>query len=315
MNQYTKVNHMDYQSFLSWLSNDRNLSPTTVVAYASDMAIFSRFMDGCGKSTAAEVDRSVIASFIENLKHSSAGRRGKPGLSDARIARLLAVVSSFLDYTRATTLPDLRNPIKEMKRKNRKKRECKAVDEDILGQLDSGITVLRDKAMFALYLSTGLRLVELQQLNRDTIKFERRVNERGAEVFSGSGEVIGKGSKLRKFYVGTETIPISAQYLATRTDDHPALFLSERKGRISTRAIQYTLSAWCLKLGLPHIHPHQLRHSYATRLANAGINEMQLKDLMGHNDFNTTLGYFKIREERIAAGYFSAMEIYRPTPR
>jgi site-specific recombinase XerC len=132
------------------------------------------------------------------------------------------------------------------------------------------------------------------------------------EVFSGSGEVIGKGSKLRRFYVGTETIPIYAQYLTTRTDDHPALFLSERKGRLSARAIQFTLSAWCRKLGIPHIHPHQLRHSYATRLANAGINEMQLKDLMGHADFNTTLGYFKIREERIATGYFSAMEVYRP---
>lgn len=306
---------MDYQSFLSWLANDRDLSPTSVAAYASDMAIFSRFLDGCGKSTAAEVDRTVVASFIHDLEHSSAGRLGKPGLSKARIARLLAVVSSFLDYTQATTLPELRNPIKHLRRKNRKKRVCKAVDEDVLDQLYSGITVLRDKVMFALYLSTGLRLVELQQLNRDTIQFERRINGRGEEIFSGIGEVIGKGSKLRKFYVGSETIPMYAQYLATRTDDHPALFLSERKGRISTRAIQYTLSAWCRKLGLPHIHPHQLRHSYATRLANAGINEMQLKDLMGHNDFNTTLGYFKIRDERIAAGYFAAMEVYRPTSR
>jgi site-specific recombinase XerC len=100
--------------------------------------------------------------------------------------------------------------------------------------------------------------------------------------------------------------------LATRTDDNPAFFLSERKGLISARAIQYTLSTWCQKLGLPHIHPHQLRRSYATRLADA----VQLKeDLMGHNDFNTTLGYFKIRAEKIAQGYFAAMEIYRPTSR
>jgi site-specific recombinase XerC len=306
---------MDFQSFLRCLATERNFSPTTVRAYASDMAIFSKFMDGCGKSTVAEVDRTVIASFVEDLKHSSAGRLGKPGLSDARIARLLAVVSSFLDYTRATTLPDLRNPIREIKRRNRRKRNCKAVDEEILDQLTSGITVLRDKVIFALYLSTGLRLAELQQLNRDSITFDLRVNERGAESFTGSGQVIGKGSKLRKFYVGPETIPIYAQYLATRTDNHTALFLSERKERISTRAIQYTLSSWCQKLGLPHIHPHQLRHSYATRLANSGINEMQLKDLMGHNDFNTTLGYFKIREEKIAQGYFAAMEIYRPTSR
>jgi integrase/recombinase XerC len=306
---------MDFQSFLSCLSTEKNFSPTTVRAYASDMAIFSRFTDGCGISSVAEVDRTVIVNFIEYLKHSSAGRLGVSGLSDATIARRLAVVSSFLDYTHATTLPDLRNPIKEMKRKNRRKRNCKAVDLDILDQLISGVTVLRDQVIIALYLSTGLRLAELQQLNRDSIGFDQRFNARGEVSYSGSGEVIGKGSKLRKFYVAPETLPLYANYLTTRTDDNPALFLSERKGRISTRAIQYTLSAWCRRLGLPHIHPHQLRHSYATRLANAGINEMQLKDLMGHSDFNTTLGYFKIREEKIAQGYFAAMEIYRPASR
>jgi hypothetical protein len=58
---------------------------------------------------------------------------------------------------------------------------------------------------------------------------------------------------------------------------------------------------------------HQLRHQYATRLANADCDPMHLKDLMGHNDFNTTLGYFKIREEKIAQGYFAAMEVYRPS--
>jgi site-specific recombinase XerD len=67
---------MNYQPFLSWLANDRNLSPTTVVAYASDMAIFSRFLEGCGKSTAADIDRTVIASFIEDLKYSSDGIDG-----------------------------------------------------------------------------------------------------------------------------------------------------------------------------------------------------------------------------------------------
>jgi site-specific recombinase XerC len=304
---------MDYQSFLSCLATERNFSPTTVRAYASDMDIFSRFMDACGKSSVAEVDRTVISTFIENLKHSPAGRLGKLGLSDATIARL-AVVSSFLDYTRATTLPDLRNPIREMRRKNRRQRNCKAVDDETLTELISGITVPRDKAIFALYLATGLRLEELQHLNRDSITFDLRVDEQGQESVSGSGEVIGKGSKLRKFYVAAETLPLYAEYLATRTDDNPALFLSERKTRISARAIQYTLSIWCQKLGLPHLHPHQLRHSFATRLANAGIRDIHLKDLMGHADFNTTLGYLKIRDEKIAQGYFAAMEIYRLAP-
>ncbi len=308
---------MDFQCFVSSLKLEKNLSPTTIRAYANDLDIFSRFAEGVGKSTVANIDRAAIVEFIEYMKQSTAGRLDQLGLSDATIARRLTAISGFLDYTRATTLPELRNPIKEMKRIKRKskykRKLVKAVDEDVLDRLLSGITVLRDRILFALYLATGLRLSELQQLDRGSIALELRVNDKGREYVTGSGQVIGKGDKERFFYVDKETVPLYAQYLDTRKDDSPALFLSERKQRMSPRAIQYTLSEWCRKLNLPHIHPHQLRHSYATRLANADIDHLQLKDLMGHSDFQTTLGYFKINEEKIAQGYFAAMEIYRPT--
>ncbi|WP_433984457.1 tyrosine-type recombinase/integrase [Tunturiibacter empetritectus] len=261
----------------------------------------------------SDVDRPLVAAFVESLKHSSAGRLSTEGLSDATIARRLAVLSSFLDFVRATSFPELRNPIKEMRRKRHNNRSCKAVDEAVLSQLLSGITVLRDKTLFAMYLSTGLRLTELRSLNKDSISFDLRVSAQGSQSVSGSGQVVGKGSKLRRFYVDPHTLPLYAKYLQTRVDENPALFVSERKQRMSARAIQFTLASWCSKLGLQHIHAHQLRHQYATRLANADCDPMHLKDLMGHNDFNTTLGYFKIREEKIAQGYFAAMEVYRPS--
>jgi site-specific recombinase XerC len=128
------------------------------------------------------------------------------------------------------------------------------------------------------------------------------------------GTVVGKGSKLRTFYVDSSTLPLLAEYLASRSDDNEALFLSERQQRISPRAVQYTLTSWCKKLGLPHLHPHRLRHSFASRLANAHIDHLQLKELMGHSDFNTTLGYFRILEQRTAQGYHAAMELYRQAP-
>jgi site-specific recombinase XerC len=304
---------MDFQPYLSCLLNEKNFSPTTIRAYANDLAIFDRFMMANGKHSVQDVDRSTITSFIESLKCSSAGRLGRVGLSEATIARRLAVVSNFLDFVRATELPDLRNPIKEIRRKRGKNRSSKAVEEAVLDQLNLGVTVLRDKTLFAMYLSTGLRLTELRSLDRDSVSFDLRTNAQGLQTMSGSGQVIGKGSKLRRFYVDSQTLRLYATYLQSRTDEYPALFLSERKLRLSARAIQYTLASWCRKLGIQHIHPHQLRHVFATRLANADCDPMHLKDLMGHNDFNTTLGYFKIREEKIAQGYFAAMEIYRPT--
>jgi site-specific recombinase XerC len=77
---------------------------------------------------------------------------------------------------------------------------------------------------------------------------------------------------------------------------------------MSVRAIQYTLDAWCKKLGFSHINVHRLRHTYATRLANANIDAMHLKALMGHSSFNTTQQYFKLTDKTLARGYFAAME-------
>jgi site-specific recombinase XerC len=120
---------------------------------------------------------------------------------------------------------------------------------------------------------------------------------------------VGKGSKRRSFFVDEATLYLLyTDYLPTRTDDNPALFLSERGQRISVRAIQYTLTAWCQRLGSPHINVHRLRHSYATKLANANISSMVLKDLMGHSSFTTTQRYFKLNDTTLTRGYFSAME-------
>jgi len=80
---------------------------------------------------------------------------------------------------------------------------------------------------------------------------------------------------------------------------------------MSARAIQHTLTSWCQKLGLPHIYVHRLRYSYATRLANANISSMVLKDLMGHSSLTTTQRYYKLHDTTLARGYFSAMEFLR----
>jgi site-specific recombinase XerC len=151
----------------------------------------------------------------------------------------------------------------------------------------------------------------MRQLDRESILIEVEVDPMGHEHITGSGEVVGKGNKRRKFYVDETTLNLYAEYYATRTDDNPALFLSERKQRMSVRAIQYTLGEWCRKLGFSHINVHRLRHSYATRLANANIGSMVLKDLMGHSSFTTTQRYFKLTDTTLARGYFSAMEFLK----
>jgi site-specific recombinase XerC len=124
----------------------------------------------------------------------------------------------------------------------------------------------------------------------------------------GVGEVVGKGGKRRKFYVAGPALILFSQYLSTRSGTNPALFLSGQNQRLSVRSIQHTLGVICKKHGYKHINVHRLRHTFATRLANANINSLELMALMGHSSFATTMQYFKLTDKTLARGYFSAMQ-------
>jgi site-specific recombinase XerD len=306
---------MEFEPFLTYWRTMKNCSPQTIKSYRSDLKLFQTFLHERGIRRITQVDHAVINLYIEYMQHKPNSRFERVGTADASIARRLAAVSSYMKYVRATGNPKLHNPISDLIRKWNKNDDPKPVDELKLDLLTSGITSLRDRLLIALFLATGLRVSEMHQLDRCTIAIEMETDPTGQERTGETGAVIGKGSKLRTFFVDDQTLEVYAEYLATRTDANPALFLSERKQRMSVRAIQYTLGAWCKKLGIEHINVHRLRHCFATRLANTHINDMILKDLMGHSSLSTTMHYFKLHDTTLAQGYFSAMEfINQKTP-
>jgi integrase/recombinase XerC len=162
--------------------------------------------------------------------------------------------------------------------------------------------------MFALFVASGLRISELHQLNRNSIQVKRVARQNSSMIF-GIGEVMGKGRKQRTFLVEKTTCKALGELLRERgADGIEALFVSSRGGRLSVRAIRERFHYWCRRLDLPLLRVHQLRHTFATRMANAGMPSLVLRDLMGHNSFNTTLGYFRTDEKNIAQQYFAAME-------
>ena len=127
-----------------------------------------------------------------------------------------------------------------MKRKHRTVRNdsAKAMDELSLDTLINGITNLRDRALVMLFVTSGLRLSEFHQLDIATIHEVTEDRPDGTSQTWGTGLVIGKGSKERIFYFDEPTVAAVHEYLDTRTDTDPALFLSERRVRLSKRAIQ-----------------------------------------------------------------------------
>jgi site-specific recombinase XerC len=178
-------------------------------------------------------------------------------------------------------------------------------------QLLCGIENLRDRAMIRLFLTSGLRLSELAQLDIDSISEEEHEDRMGNKHLVGTGTVVGKGRKERRFYFDEEAVAAIRVYLETRRDNVDALFLSERSTRLSTRAIQHMLAVWCERLGIAHTHVHALRHTYACTLANANIDALVLQSLMGHSRFETTAGYFTLADDTKARQYYSAMEFAR----
>jgi site-specific recombinase XerC len=258
-----------------------------------------------------QVTSAVIHDYIKHLEAQPNPRLSKIGLSRATIRRHIISIRRYFAFLKATTNPKLRDPTYGIKIGNLDNDDCKAVDESTIASLLAGVTNARDKVLISLFLSSGLRLSELHQLDRGTIE-AGQADEGGETIRFGTGEVVGKRQKKRRFYIDAETVDALVEYLVSRTDNSPALFISERRKRLSKRAIQYALSTWCKRLGLLPLHIHQLRHQYATRLANAHIDSMVLKTLMGHGDLKTTSRYFKLYDQTVAREYHAAMEIVKP---
>jgi len=285
----------------------RTTSKETRRAYSQDLKAFQTYLRWKGLRV-TQVTPSTVYDYIAWL----AERRGAP-LAPATITRRLSVISEFYELLSEESEGRITNPVKRVKRPSVDNDLPRAVSEDVLRRLVDGITDKRDRAIVLLFIYSGLRLSELRQLDVTTITTRKRTAPDGTVEYFGVGEVMGKGRKRRQFLVGPAALQALVDYIKESrmsTKDGP-LFLSERKQRMSARGIQEMVNKWCLALGLPHVHVHQLRHSFATRNVNAGMSAAVLQQLMGHASLSPTQRYFRIRPERLTREYFSVMEFVR----
>jgi len=294
---------VNYEQFLADLSAN-GFSPQTVKAYGDDLKLFAGYLQR-KRTRLHRVSQMTIQGFIEALRET--------GVSEATIRRRLAAVSSYIEYLRSKGMK-IANPTRGRLRRRRAPRRLedlqgKAVPDKTVDALIAGITVARDRALILLLLSSGLRVAEEHQINIDSIEEVEEPEPDGTlKLAGGTGTVMGKGSKPRRFYFDAATAEAIGAYLSTRADENPALFVSERGTRLSIRAIQYTVGEWCRRLHLPHINVHALRHTFATRLANAQIDSRVLQTLMGHSHFDTTTKYFRLTDQTTSREYHAAME-------
>ena len=162
--------------------------------------------------------------------------------------------------------------------------------DEALELMRDNCTELRDLAIIDILASTGMRVGEMVLLNRNDIDF----NERECIVF-------GKGSKERVVYFDARTKIHLQNYLNSRIDDNPALFVSlkEPHKRLEIGGVEVRLREYGKKLGLQKVHPHKFRRTLATMAIDKGMPIEQLQQLLGHRKIDTTLQYAMVKQSNV----------------
>ncbi len=282
-------------SFLKHLESERRLSPHTVSNYQRDLKEAARVLR---QPDWAGVTVHDIRSLVATLH-----RQGKGGKT---IARQLSTLRTFYRYLmREGIAKD--NPVMDVRAPKSGKRLPKALDADQVSQLlDAGIDKsdplsLRDQAIMELFYACGLRLAELLSLDIDSIDMS------AAQLL-----VTGKGNKTRQLPMGKPAVTALKRWLKARTlfvkdSAEKAVFLSKNGKRLSPSSVQQRLKRHALERGLDdHLHPHKLRHSFATHLLESSGDLRAVQELLGHADLATTQVYTHLDFQHLAQVYDGA---------
>ncbi len=280
--------------FLADLAHARRLSEHTCAAYARDLA---RLLESVGQTPLDRVQAIDVRRAVARL-------HGK-GLDGRSIARMLSAWRSFYRWLakhRGFTL----NPCEGLRAPRSARRLPEALSPDAVSRLLEGVPEdaqeIRDKAMFELFYSSGLRLAELVGLEAVMARGMRA----DAEV-----TVLGKGRKTRTVPVGRQALEALAAWMAVRArlalPDEPALFVGARGERISPRVVQARLSRWRLKQGVDaKVHPHVLRHSFASHVLQSSGDLRAVQEMLGHASISTTQVYTHLDFQHLANAYDAA---------
>ena len=284
-------------AYLDELAQVRRQSPHTVSNYRRDLKVLSDLMAGLpGQSSVAQLETLQIRRFIAQLH----GR----GLGGRSLARML---SAWRGYFRWLVLRGeaTSNPVDGVRAPKSPKALPKVLSPDEANRLldcsgDEAVQ-LRDQAMFELFYSSGLRLAELASLDVSSLE----------DIAAGEVRVLGKRNKLRLVPVGSKARQAVLAWALRRVEMAPveqqALFVGQRGGRIHPRVIEQCLSQRALAQGLPtHVHPHMLRHSFASHVLQSSGDLRAVQEMLGHASIASTQVYTHLDFQHLALVYDAA---------
>ncbi|PCC99691.1 tyrosine recombinase XerC [Halopseudomonas pelagia] len=284
----------DLDAFYRYLRNERQLSPRTLEAYRHDLEGLRDFLAERKIDRWQALDTPQLRLFV--------AQRHQAGLSGRSLQRLLSAVRSLYSYLIRERLCK-HNPAVDLRAPKSPRKLPKALDADLTSQLlndnsDDDWLAVRDHAMLELFYSSGLRLSELASL--DVLALDSA---------QGEVRVLGKGNKTRLVPVGRLALEALERWLPARmlvAGDNPALFVGKQGRRLSARAIQLRVRAWGVQHIGQNLHPHMLRHSFASHMLESSGDLRAVQELLGHADISTTQIYTHLDFQHLAQVYDQA---------
>ena len=280
------------ERYLSHLTHERRLSGHTVAAYRRDGELLARLSEGRDPALLATAD---IRRFLARL-HGE-------GLSPRSLARVLSAWRGFLDHL-AKRGELAANPCAGVRPPKAPRELPQALSPDEAVRLvaieDDSDAGLRDRALFELAYSCGLRVSELTGLDTGAI-----------DAAAGEVRVTGKGSKTRVVPVGRPALEAVARWLPVRerlaAPDERALFVGRRGKRLSPREVQRVVKRRAALAGLPvDVHPHMLRHSFASHVLQSSGDLRAVQEMLGHASIASTQVYTHLDFQHLAKVYDAA---------
>ncbi len=284
------------ESYLGYLEATRRASEHTLAAYRRDLQRLASLLAEHGMQSAGDADVQALRQAVSALH--------RRGLSPRSIQRFLSACRGLFGYLIGRGVLTA-NPALGLQAPRGKRSLPAVLDVDqaslLLDGKPDGAENLRDKAIMELFYSSGLRLSELCALDLGSIDLREALVT-----------VTGKGNRTRTLPVGSKAVAALREWLALRAQWSraavcPALFVSRRGTRLGARAVQKRLAQHARAGGLSrHLHPHMLRHSFASHLLESSGDLRAVQELLGHANLATTQIYTHLDFQHLAKVYDAA---------
>ena len=281
--------HVYINKFLSYLEVEKNYSPHTLLNYHVDLEEFSIFL---GQVSVQKVDYPTLRRFLAQLRTRN--------LKPRSVARKLSSLRSFFRYLQREKIifsnpaalvvtPKLDKPLPHFLSEQEAVKIIEAPPSDKISQF-------RDKSIFEVLYSTGIRVSELVGLDIEDVDF-----------ISNIIKVMGKGRKERLVPIGDKALEALQNYIDKRPLKSDVLFLNKNGTRLTSRSVCNIINKYVLKEAMnQHVTPHMFRHSFATHLLNHGADLRSVQELLGHVNLSTTQIYTHLTTDKLKKVYDQA---------